>query len=109
MISAAAGERIVAHVHRHRAGVARLAAHVQAVASLAGDRADDAQRLAGLFQHRPLLDMHLEIAEHVGAMIGLGAEMLRVGAEFGEGRAHGHAVRVDEFEDRRIDRAGNRR
>ena len=56
---------ITAHRHRHRAGVAGDAVDRDAVADGPGDRGDDADRQVLLQQHRPLLDMHLEIAQHL--------------------------------------------
>lgn len=52
-----ASQRVVPQPHRHRAGVARLAAHRHTQSALADDAGDDTKRLAVCLQHRPLLEM----------------------------------------------------
>jgi hypothetical protein len=54
-------QRVGAHVHRRRAGVVGAAEEGPATARLARDRRDDAERLAQALEHRPLLDVHLEV------------------------------------------------
>ena len=60
-----AGKGVAAQRHRHGAGVARFAGHGDAKPALADDAGDDAERLALRLQHRPLLDMHLDVARGV--------------------------------------------
>ena len=67
-----AGKRVVAQRHRHRAGVAGLAGHRDAHAALPDDAGDDAERLVLRLQHRPLLDMDLDIAGDLRALVGSG-------------------------------------
>jgi hypothetical protein len=57
------GQRIMPHRHRHGAGMAGDARDVDGRAGHAVDRGDDAERQTFLFQHRPLLDVHLDIAQ----------------------------------------------
>ena len=62
IIAAAAGERVLASPHRHRAGMAGLALDRDVEAAHAGDGGDDAERQVLGLEHRPLLDMAFEIA-----------------------------------------------
>src|SRR5262249_60043138 len=55
-------ERVLPAGHRHRAGVARLADEDSLPADDADDAAGETDRRTGAFQHRALLDMHLEEA-----------------------------------------------
>ena len=102
----AAGERVAPHGHRHGAGVARFAGDDDAPAALPDDAGDHAERLVFGFQPRPLLDMHLDIAErfaafvrrlrNVGGVLAVGLE--RVGK--------GHAIAVGERERLGLEHAG---
>ena len=72
-----AGERIVPQIHRHGAGVAGLAGHRDAQPALADDAGDDAERLALRLQHRPLLDVHLDVARGILRPVGGGGNVVR--------------------------------
>ena len=54
-------ERVGARVHRRRPGVVGASLEHLEAARLAGDRRHDAERLAEAREHRPLLDVQLEI------------------------------------------------
>ena len=76
------GERVVAQVHRHGAGVAGHSAHGDVEARRAVDRADDAEGQALGFEHRPLFDMQLDEGGHAARArrrqpIGIAAERLQ--------------------------------
>ncbi len=53
-------ERVLAVLHRRRAGMARAAFEPQLAARVADDARDDAERHAGPLERRPLLDVELE-------------------------------------------------
>ena len=98
------GERVMAKCHRHRAGMAGLASRAQAVAALARDGGDHAERLSRPLQHRPLLDMDLEVADDVGAAIGFGGERRRIAAEGEQRIADLDARGIDQVEHGRLER-----
>ncbi len=56
-----AGQRVAAQVHRRRAGVRGLTAKRDLVAFGGEGAGDDAERQAHRFEHRPLLDVELEV------------------------------------------------
>ena len=60
-------ERIVAEGHGHGAGMARQAVKATRQAALAGNRGNHAHGQAPRFEHRPLLNMDLAIAQQVRA------------------------------------------
>ena len=60
-----AGERVAALVHRRRAGVRGLAAPRDEVALDAEGAEDDAERQVERLEHRPLLDVELEVRRRV--------------------------------------------
>ena len=60
-----AGERVAALVHRRRAGVRRLAAECHEMALDAEGAEHDAERQVEGLQHRPLLDVELEVGRRV--------------------------------------------
>ena len=81
-----AGERVAALVHRRRAGVRRLAAPRDAVA-LDAERAEhDAERQIERLEHRPLLDVQLEVG-------GGGVELPRARRARGRGRRRARRAR----------------
>src|SRR5439155_27357150 len=54
-------ERVAAALHRSRPGVPGGALDHDLAAREANDRGDDAERLLAAQQHRPLLDVHLDV------------------------------------------------
>ena len=54
-------ERVLAPVHRRRAGVARRAGEAAAAAHVADDRGHDAERRLGAEERRALLDVQLDV------------------------------------------------
>ena len=64
-----AGERVAPQQHRHRAGVAGFAEQFDVEIGLSDDRGHDAERLIARLQHRPLLDVHLDIGGDVLAPV----------------------------------------
>jgi hypothetical protein len=60
-MSGGSRERVAAQLHRGRPSVVRLAQEPCPEAEHAGDRRDDAEVDAGPLQHRPLLDVELEV------------------------------------------------
>ena len=71
----------------------------------AGDRRDDTDGRVALLQHRPLLDVQLDVSEQLLAAARGGAGSV---AERGKRVAHGDAVRVGERERRRVERPRDR-
>ena len=63
----AAQERVATHLHRHRAGVRRLAGEDQPLALDALRAGDGADAEALRLEHRTLFDVHLEVGLHVGS------------------------------------------
>ncbi len=87
-----AGIGIATEIHRHGAGVPGLAGHGDAEPDLADDAGDDAERLALGLQHRPLLDMHLDVARGILGPVGGGGNIVRIFAVGPQRIGERHAV-----------------
>ena len=89
-----AGERVAALVHRRRAGVRRLAAPRDEMA-LDPERAeDDAERQIHRLEHRPLLDVQLEVRGGVRELRARLERAVEVDAVLRERVGQRHAVGV---------------
>ena len=92
------GERVAPHRHRNGAGMAGFAQKFDVQVGLPDDRRDDAERLVARLQHRPLLDVHLDIGGGLVARVGGGRDVGSGLAVRGERVREGHAVAVGERE-----------
>ena len=102
------GQGVAAAVHRHRTGVSSLALQGERVPVLAGDRGHDSDGQPARFQHRPLLDVGLDVAEQVTSGPAILGDAGRVAPEFGDGLGQADASRVDQVQVRRRKVAGQR-
>ena len=72
-----AGECVASHIHWHRAGVAGHAGDRDAQPRLADDAGDDPERTVQPLQHRPLLDMDLDVSQRLACAIGRRCDVVR--------------------------------
>src|ERR1700756_599503 len=59
------GQRIATKIHRRRSRVVGVPRECELQPALAGNRFDHSQRQAGILQHRPLLNVELEVTENI--------------------------------------------
>ncbi len=100
-------ERILAEGHRHRAGVAGLARDAGRDPLDRGDRGHDAKWLVRAFEHRPLLDVKFDVAQHRLAPPGDGGNRRGVEPEGGHRLAHGDAGLVAALQRCHVEGAGD--
>ena len=86
-------QRILAQRHRHGAGMAGMAGDRDPKPAGTVDRGDDADRQLELLEHRPLLDMDLDIAQHALAPAGDGRDRRGIAAEAAQGCLEMDALR----------------
>ena len=101
-------QRIAAKAHRHRAGVAGEPAHRDDQADGAVDGRDGRARVALVVEHRPLLDVQLQIGGDVALLARAAAIGIGVAAGRGERIAHADALAVAGVEDGGLQRADQR-
>jgi hypothetical protein len=102
------GERIVAHRHRHGAGMPGDALDLYRPACHAVDRGHNAQRQPFLFQHRALLDVYFDVADGPVRRTFLGSQARWIAAEIGQRLTPGNGVFVELIERFLVERAGQR-
>ncbi len=87
--------------------MAGLADEAGAQAQLGGYAGDHADRQVLGLQHRPLLDMGLDIGEHLARSARRLVHVRGVQAEVEQGLAEGHARLVGDLQSRRADGLGD--
>ena len=101
-------ERVAAQCHRHGARVAGDAGHLDVEAIAAVDRRHDADRQPRRLEHRSLLDVELDVGEHVARGERGVADARGIEAERAHRVAQRHAVAARPVEQRAVERAGDR-
>ncbi len=98
---------VTAQPHRHRAGMSGLPGDGHAVADGAGDRGDDAERQPLLQQHRPLLDVDLEIAGQILRPARQRRDRFRIEAGLVNGIRHALAGGIAPLQHPHVEAPGN--
>ena len=96
-------ETVAAHGHRHGTGVSGATIHDNLEAARAVDRRDDADRLIGALEHRPLLNVNLNETERRGAVQHRVGNPRGITTERDEFFAHRHAGTIAFVERCRFD------
>src|SRR5258708_18534494 len=101
-------ERVLAQIHRHRAGMACHAVDFDQKAVGAVDGRHNPDGKAFGLQYRALFDVQFRVRQHVVTLVRGASDLRGVESEMRQGLPHADTLVVDLLQQRRLKRPGNR-